>query len=115
MNKRRSYLLLILLASTVFVWTLTLWSRTEILQLDRGILQQEKELELLCEEEERLRSLYYTPVDLEEQEKAALALGMDRPRREQLVCSETVLPDVITVEGAQKGFWEKIGKLFSLS
>ena len=112
MEKRHSILFSILFLTTALIWALSLWNRTEILRLNRSILQRESELLLLRQEEKRLESLFYLPVDLEEREKAALALGMDRPRREQLVPTEAVMPDVITVKESQKGLYRKLRERF---
>lgn len=102
MEKRHGFLFGFLFLTAALLWALSLWGRTEILRLDRSILQQENALRLLKDEEKRLESLYYRPIDLEEREKAALALGMDKPRREQLVRAQSVLPDAVTVQEMQK-------------
>ena len=108
MEKRHRVLYGILFLTAALIWTASLWSRTEILRLNRSILQRESELQLLRQEEKRLESLCYRPIDLEEREKAALALGMDRPRREQFMSAEAVMPDVITVEEPQKRLYQRL-------
>lgn len=112
MEKRHSILFGILFLTTALIWALSLWSRTEILRLNRSILQRESELLLLREEEKRLESLCYRPIDLSESEKAAHSLGMDRPRREQLVSTETVLPDRITVHEPEKTLIDRLREQF---
>lgn len=112
MEKRHSFLFGFLFLTVALIWALSLWNRTEILRLNRSILQRESELELLREEEKRLESLCYRPIDLSRSEAAARSLGMDRPRQEQLVSTETVLPDRITVYEPEKSFIHRLRERF---
>ncbi len=114
MNRRCRLVFTLLLTLSAFFWTLSLRKRVENLSICQSILEEEKEYRELKDEEQRLYAQLYRPVELCDKEAAALALGMDKPRWEQLVCAESVLPDRVTVLQPSPGLREKIRELFSL-
>lgn len=97
MEKRRGLAFTLSLLLAASLWTLTLWKRVEALHISQQILKVERENSELLSEELCLRARLYRPMDLSQREKAAQALGMDRPRREQLLESESILPDAAAV------------------
>ena len=115
MNDQYSLPVGILLAFTAFLWVMTLESRIEILALNQRITEEERHLSELREEEQALLSCLYVPFDLSEKEETLLSMGMERPHREQLIYTELVLPDSVTVTDRELSLGEKILHLFSLS
>ena len=115
MKNRFSFMLGLLLSLTAFLWVMTLRSRMETLALDQEIIAAEKKFYKLSEQEQALLSQLYTPSDLAENESALLSAGMVKPRREQLIYTELVLPDKVTVVRQPTTLGEKIRSFFPFS
>ena len=112
MKKRPGLVLTLLLTLTALIWTLNLWKRVETLHLSQSIIETESEYRELKNEEQCLRSRLYRPIDLRQSEQAAQALGMDRPRREQLAEAESVLPDAAVVWTNEKTLTDRLREFF---